>query len=212
MVLPRDLTDEIDSGGAYLLLHLGRRSAGAETDAQIAVFRFIEGFYDASRRHSSIGYLSPAEFEAAHRSDRAWMGAPKPETCPSNRVNSGRVPDHSTFTENRHGRFRESDLMGELIERVVGQCLAKGLADTTVVAVDGTNITASASKEHFVRVAEELPHDGREPPAPSFTTRCPINQVPSARSRLSISTTDLSSARSMTGVPTSLHPMGESIG
>jgi putative transposase len=51
-------------------------------EAQIAVFRLIEGFCNPSRRHSSIGYLSPAEFEAAHQSDRASTGTPKPETCP----------------------------------------------------------------------------------------------------------------------------------
>ncbi len=46
----------------------------------------------------------------------------------------GRVPDHSTFTKNRHGRFRESGLMRELFERVVEQCFAAGLAGTDHVA------------------------------------------------------------------------------
>jgi transposase InsO family protein len=27
------------------------------------VFRYIEGYYNRCRRHSSIGYLSPADFE-----------------------------------------------------------------------------------------------------------------------------------------------------
>ena len=49
---------------------------------QIVVFRFIEGFYNPSRRHSSIGYVSPIQFEAAHQSDRALAVTPKPETCP----------------------------------------------------------------------------------------------------------------------------------
>jgi len=30
----------------------------------MGVFRYIEGYYNRSRRHSSIGYLSPADFEA----------------------------------------------------------------------------------------------------------------------------------------------------
>ena len=31
--------------------------------AQLALFDFIEGFYNSHRRHSALGYLSPAEFE-----------------------------------------------------------------------------------------------------------------------------------------------------
>ncbi len=35
-------------------------------EARIAIFDFIEGFYNPSRRHSSLGYLSPIEFERVH--------------------------------------------------------------------------------------------------------------------------------------------------
>ena len=28
------------------------------------VFEFVEGFYNTTRRHSTLGYLSPAQFEA----------------------------------------------------------------------------------------------------------------------------------------------------
>ena len=37
-----------------------------QAEARIAIFDFIEGFYNPSRRHSSIGYLSPNEFERQH--------------------------------------------------------------------------------------------------------------------------------------------------
>ena len=33
----------------------------------MAVFEFIEGFYNRHRRHSALGYRSPADFEAAPR-------------------------------------------------------------------------------------------------------------------------------------------------
>jgi len=36
----------------------------------------------------------------------------------------GAVPDHSTFSKNRYGRFRESDIYRVLFEDVVGQCRA----------------------------------------------------------------------------------------
>ena len=39
----------------------------------------------------------------------------------------GDVPDHSTFSKNRHGRFRESDLLRKLFETVVGRCMREGI-------------------------------------------------------------------------------------
>ena len=38
-----------------------------------------------------------------------------------------KVPDHSTFSKNRHGRFRESDLFRHVFEGVVRRCMAEGL-------------------------------------------------------------------------------------
>ncbi len=45
----------------------------------------------------------------------------------------GRVPDHSTFSKNRHGRFRESDLFRHLFEAVVQRCLDAGLSSSPEV-------------------------------------------------------------------------------
>ena len=45
---------------------LDRTRFRSQAAAQIAIFDFIEGFYNPSRRHSSLGYLSPIEFERAH--------------------------------------------------------------------------------------------------------------------------------------------------
>ena len=42
---------------------LDRRRFASHAEARMAVFHFIEGFYNPSRRHSALGYLSPAEFE-----------------------------------------------------------------------------------------------------------------------------------------------------
>jgi transposase len=39
----------------------------------------------------------------------------------------GAVPDHSTFSKNRHGRFRDSDLLRRLFEMTVERCMAEGL-------------------------------------------------------------------------------------
>ena len=46
----------------------------------------------------------------------------------------GDVPDHSTFSKNRHGRFRDSDVLRELFETTVARCMAEGLVGGEVVA------------------------------------------------------------------------------
>ena len=38
------------------------------------------------------------------------------------------VPDHSTFSKNRHGRFRDSDLLRHLFETTVARCIARDTA------------------------------------------------------------------------------------
>jgi len=42
---------------------LMRHTFATRREAQLALFEFIEGFYNSHRRHSALGYLSPAEFE-----------------------------------------------------------------------------------------------------------------------------------------------------
>ena len=37
------------------------------TRARLAIFEFIEGFYNTRRRHSTIGYHSPASYERSHQ-------------------------------------------------------------------------------------------------------------------------------------------------
>ena len=42
---------------------LARRRFGSQAEARMAVFRFIEGWYNPARLHSAIGYLSPIAYE-----------------------------------------------------------------------------------------------------------------------------------------------------
>jgi len=42
---------------------LDRRRFRTQAEARMAVFDFIEGFYNPRRRHSSLGYLSPINYE-----------------------------------------------------------------------------------------------------------------------------------------------------
>jgi putative transposase len=43
-----------------------RRSFRTRDGARSECFAWIEGWYNARRRHSALGYLSPADFEARH--------------------------------------------------------------------------------------------------------------------------------------------------
>lgn len=58
-----------------------------------------------------------------------------------------RVPDHSTFSKNRHGRFRESELLRALFETTVARCIEEGLVSGQRMAVDASLIEADANKQ-----------------------------------------------------------------
>ena len=50
---------------------LDRRSFKTKTEVRMALFTYIEGWYNPHRRHSALGYLSPANFEAKHQAEAA---------------------------------------------------------------------------------------------------------------------------------------------
>ena len=62
----------------------------------------------------------------------------------------GKVPDHSTFSRNRHGRFRQSDILRHLFETVVERCLREGLVGGEGFAVDASLIAADTNKQRSV--------------------------------------------------------------
>ena len=59
-----------------------------------------------------------------------------------------KVPHHSTFSENRLHRFRESDVFRHIFERVVAACMAAGLVKGEGFAVDASVMEANASRYH----------------------------------------------------------------
>ena len=58
-----------------------------------------------------------------------------------------RVPDHSTFSKNRHGRFRERELLRALFETTVARCIEEGLVSGQRMAVDASLMEADANKQ-----------------------------------------------------------------
>lgn len=65
-----------------------------------------------------------------------------------------KVPNHSTFSVNRHGRFRASDVLRQVFESVVCQCMEAGLVGGEGFAVDASVIEANASRFQRVEGAE----------------------------------------------------------
>ena len=50
---------------------LDRRRFQTKAEARMAVFRFIEAWYNPHRRHSSLAYRSPIKHEAHYLATRA---------------------------------------------------------------------------------------------------------------------------------------------
>ena len=71
------------------------------------------------------------------------------------------VPDHSTFSKNRHGRFRESDAFRQVFESVVERCMKEGLVGGEGFAVDASVIKADANRSRST--AREEAEDLRDP-------------------------------------------------
>lgn len=68
----------------------------------------------------------------------------------------GDVPDHSTFSKNRHGRFRDSDLLRTLFETTVQLCMDAGLVGGEGFAVDASLIRADANRQRSVAGSEDV--------------------------------------------------------
>jgi putative transposase len=58
---------------------LNRRHFKSQIEARLAIFEFIEGWYNPHRRHSAINYLSPIDFERTYRQNTDYR-SPSPST------------------------------------------------------------------------------------------------------------------------------------
>jgi len=78
----------------------------------------------------------------------------------------GAVPDHSTFSKNRHGRFRDAEVFRFVFEQVVGECIEAGLVAGEGFAVDASVVKADASRQRTM-----LRDDDDDWPTPPGLTR-----------------------------------------
>jgi transposase len=60
------------------------------------------------------------------------------------------IPDHSAFSRARNERFRESEVLRRVFERVVETCIASGLVGGEGFAVDASLIQADANKQRSI--------------------------------------------------------------
>jgi len=80
------------------------------------------------------------------------------------------VPDHSTFSKTRHGRFRNADLLRELFATVVRRCMAEGLVGGEGFAVDASMIVADAHRQRGVDEPDQLDPGANRAVAEYFAT------------------------------------------
>jgi len=66
------------------------------------------------------------------------------------------IPDHSTFSKNRHGRFRECDAFRHVFETVVHRAIRVGLVGGEGFAVDASEILADVRKRRRVDASEAV--------------------------------------------------------
>ncbi len=67
------------------------------------------------------------------------------------------IPDHSSFSKNRHGRFRDSNMLRYVFETVVAQCIEAGLASGQRYAADASIIAADANRQNSTPKADWNP-------------------------------------------------------
>ena len=68
---------------------------------------------------------------------------------------SDTVPDHSTFSQNRRRRFKDSTVFQEIFDYIIDLCIENGLVTGEVIVTDSTHIKASAAKGKAEKVVVE---------------------------------------------------------
>lgn len=94
------------------------------------------------------------------------------------------VPHHSTFSKNRHGRFREAGVFRLLFENTVRRCIADGLVSAKDAAIDASFVAADASWQRKMR-DEDLAGAGLPRPVREWLADEDAAPEPAANSRRS---------------------------
>jgi Transposase domain (DUF772)/Transposase DDE domain len=99
------------------------------------------------------------------------------------------LPEHSTFSKNRHGRFRESGAFRWLFDEVVRRCMAAGLVKGEGFAVDASVVAADANRQRGVPSGEAI--DRKDPALSTRAVREYLEALDGEARPKNISLTDL---------------------
>ena len=66
------------------------------------------------------------------------------------------IPDHSTFSKNQHGRYRESDIFRFVFDTEVQRCMDECLVKGEGFAIDASLVKADVSRQRAIRSTEAI--------------------------------------------------------
>ena len=101
---------------------------------------------------------------------------------------SDAVPDHSTFSKNRHGRFREAEAFRFVFEQVLKSCIDAGLVGGEGFAVDASVVKADASRQRHHEDDDDW--SGGSPAIAAYLEALQIDDTPTPTPPKKISQTD----------------------
>jgi transposase len=110
----------------HLYSHTGRPSVDPDVMMRMLLVGYLFGITSERRLCDEVGM---------HLGYRWFVGLALDD----------KVPDHSTFSKNRHGRFQESGIYQQIFDQIVLQCIEKGLVSGKHLTVDSTLVKANAS-------------------------------------------------------------------
>ncbi len=119
---------ELRSGLRDLYSHTGRPSVDPELIIRMLIVGYLYGIRSETRLCQEV------HLNLAYR----WF-------CKLGL--DGRVPDRSTFSKNRYGRFAEGDVLRRVFELVVARCMEAGIVGGMGALVDGSTIEADANRD-----------------------------------------------------------------
>lgn len=121
----------------HLYSHTGRPSVDPDVMMRMLLVEYLFGISSERRLCDEVGM---------HLGYRWFVGLALED----------KVPDHSTFSKNRHGRFKESGIYGQIFDHIVLQCVEKGLVSGKHLTVDSTLVKANASFKNLEPIVVSL--------------------------------------------------------
>lgn len=163
----------VDRLTAELYSHTGRPSVAPQVLVRMMVVGYLFGLTSERRLCQEV------QLNLAYR----WF-------CGLNLED--KVPDHSTFSKNRHGRFAGTTLFRQMFYAVVRQAMARGLVSGAHLTVDATTVQANAALDSLEPILVPLSPqqyvdrlDRDNPPSPASPASDAKTENPPAPSKLS---------------------------